>query len=162
GSTCPAPGYRSADTPPGSGAYRASRPSTHSLAVRASTHRPGANPLALDSQGRQGSNARNPVPAPAKKVINPREDVARVRSATRRLLDLRGVRNDDDQSDLQTAASLAGNHAGFPPFTGSSPMQLCSRTRRVPRLGTALLVAALVPSVCAQEPARKQFGGPST
>src|SRR6516162_4084662 len=38
-------------------------------------------------------------------------------------------------------------------------MQLCSRTRRVPRIGIALLVFGLTTLVSAQETAQKQFGG---
>src|SRR5262245_3365649 len=38
-------------------------------------------------------------------------------------------------------------------------MQLCSRTRRVPRVGTALLVLSLATLASAQEPGQKQPGG---
>jgi poly(3-hydroxybutyrate) depolymerase len=39
-------------------------------------------------------------------------------------------------------------------------MQLCSRKRRVPQFGTALLALGLATLVCAQQTAQKQFGGP--
>src|SRR5262245_24614012 len=39
-------------------------------------------------------------------------------------------------------------------------MQLCSRTRRVSRVGTALLVLGLAALVSAQEPGQKEPGGP--
>src|SRR5262249_54265160 len=46
------------------------------------------------------------------------------------------------------------------PFQGSSPMQLCCKTQRLSRIGSALLVLGLATLVYAQETAQKQPGGP--